>query len=240
GNAVKFTKQGTVTFIVEIIGSADAITITDKYQQLPVSKIRFKIEDTGIGMTTEQLKKIFLPFEQVGDNSHKSEGTGLGLAISSQIIELMGSKIQVESNYGQGTKFWFDLNLPIINAIKLPKLSKINKNIIGYKGQLKTILIVDDVWENRSVFANLLTPLGFKLIEASDGHEGLDQAKACQPDLIITDLAMPEIDGFQMTQILRSQAEFQNTVIIASSASVSNFTRQQSQEAGCNDFLAKP
>ncbi|WP_067775543.1 hybrid sensor histidine kinase/response regulator [Nostoc sp. NIES-3756] len=240
GNAVKFTKQGTVTFIVEIISSTDAITITDKYQHLPVSKIRFKIEDTGIGMTTEQLKKIFLPFEQVGDNSHKSEGTGLGLAISSQIIELMGSKIQVESNYGQGTKFWFDLNLPIVDAIKLPKSSKINKNIIGYKGQLKTILIVDDVWENRSVFANLLTPLGFKLIEASDGHEGLDQAKACQPDLIITDLAMPEIDGFQMTQILRSQTEFQNTVIIASSASVSNFTRQQSQEAGCNDFLAKP
>ncbi|WP_224095226.1 ATP-binding protein [Nostoc sp. MS1] len=240
GNAVKFTKQGTVTFTVEIIGSADTITIPDKYPQLPVSTIRFKIEDTGIGMTTEQLKKIFLPFEQVGDNSHNSEGTGLGLAISSQIIELMGSEIQVESNYGQGTKFWFDLNLPIVDATKLPKSSKIIKNLIGYEGQIKTILIVDDVWENRSVFANLLFPMGFKLIEARNGKEGLEQAKASQPDLIITDLAMPEIDGFQMTQILRSQLEFQNTVIIASSASVSNFTRQQSQEAGCNDFLPKP
>ncbi|MBD2500200.1 response regulator [Anabaena azotica FACHB-119] len=239
GNAIKFTKYGKVTFTVEVISSEDTI-IPTQHQQLPVSKIRFKIEDTGIGMTTEQLKKIFLPFEQVGNNSHKSEGTGLGLAISSQIIELMGSEIKVESTYEQGTKFWFDLELPIVDSEISPKSSKITKNIIGYKGQIKTILIVDDVWENRSVFTSLLSPIGFKLIEASNGEEGLEQAKLCQPDLIITDLAMPEIDGFQMTKILRSQAEFQNIVIIAASASVSNFTRQQSQAAGCNDFLSKP
>ncbi|HEY9799320.1 MAG TPA: ATP-binding protein [Leptolyngbyaceae cyanobacterium] len=240
GNAVKFTKYGRVTFTIEVISREDTIIIPTQHQQLPVSKIRFKIEDTGIGMTTEQLKKIFLPFEQVGNNSHKSEGTGLGLAISSQIIELMGSEIKVESTYDQGTKFWFDLYLPIVDSEILPKSSKITKNIIGYEGQIKTILIVDDVWENRSVFTNLLSPIGFKLIEASNGQEGLKQAKVCQPDLIITDLAMPEMDGFQMTKILRSQVEFQNIVIIAASASVSSFTRQQSQEAGCNDFLSKP
>lgn len=240
GNAVKFTKHGTVTFTVEVIESKDTIIMPENNQQLPVSKIRFKIEDTGIGMTPEQLKKIFLPFEQVGDNSHKSEGTGLGLAISSQIIGLMDGQIKVESIYEQGTKFWFDLDLPIVDAVNLPKSSKITKNIIGYEGETKTILIVDDIWENRSVFVNLLAPLGFKLIEASNGKEGLEQAQACQPDLIITDLAMPEIDGFQMVKILRSQAELQNIMIIAASASVSSFTRQQSQEAGCNDFLSKP
>jgi signal transduction histidine kinase/ActR/RegA family two-component response regulator len=240
GNAVKFTKQGIVTFTVEVIGSADSISISDKYQHLPVTTIRFQIEDTGIGMTTEQLKKIFLPFEQVGDNSHNSEGTGLGLAISSQIIELMGSEIHVESTYGVGTKFWFDLNLPIINAAKVVKPSQTIKRIIGYQGELKTILIVDDVRENQLVFSSLLAPLGFRLIEASNGQEGINQAKAWQPDLIITDLAMPGIDGLQMTQLLRSQTEFQHVVIIASSASVSSFTRQQSQGVGCNDFLPKP
>jgi sensor histidine kinase regulating citrate/malate metabolism len=104
-NAIKFTDYGEVKFGVEVI---DDLTADE---QLETSKIRFTVEDTGVGISPEQLQKIFLPFEQVGDSFRKAEGTGLGLAISTQIVKMMGSKIQVESKLGQGSKFWFDLNL---------------------------------------------------------------------------------------------------------------------------------
>lgn len=236
GNAVKFTETGQVTFTVEIISNIQ------NSKQLN-NKIRFQIEDTGVGMTAEQLEKIFLPFEQVGDSLHKSEGTGLGLAISRKIVEIMDSKIQVESIFGGGSKFWFDLDLPDVTddiLLELPELQKNIFNIIGYQGEPKTILVVDDICENRTVIINLLKPIGFKVIDASNGQEGLDMVKAYQPDLIITDLAMPVMNGFEMTEILRSQIEFSEIVIIASSAKVFDFNRQQSQQVGCHDFLPKP
>ncbi|MBW4616748.1 MAG: response regulator [Desmonostoc vinosum HA7617-LM4] len=233
GNAIKFTEKGEVTFTVEVLAYGSE-------QRLPVNKIRFQIEDTGVGMTPEQLEKIFLPFEQVGDNSRKAEGTGLGLAISQQIVEMMGSKIQVDSTYGQGSKFWFELDLPEAINFLPSEVSQFSQNIIRYEGEQKIILIVDDRWENRAVIVNLLEPLGFKVIEANNGQEGLDKAKEYQPNLIITDLAMPVMNGFEMTQSLRSQPELQEIIIIASSASVFNLDRQQSRDVGCNDFLPKP
>jgi signal transduction histidine kinase len=136
GNAVKFTETGTVTFIVEMIENHITMVNSNLNQELPLRKIRFQIADTGIGMTAEQLEKIFLPFEQVGNTSHKSEGTGLGLAISQQIIEMMGGKIKVESIYGQGSKFWFDLDVPVVNTEILSDLSIVKENMIGYSTQL--------------------------------------------------------------------------------------------------------
>jgi hypothetical protein len=127
GNAIKFTQDGTVTFIVEVIDNFQS------NQQLPVSRIRFQIVDTGVGMTNEQLETIFLPFEQVGNTLKKSEGTGLGLAISQQIVEIMGSEIKVESIYGQGSKFWFDLDLPVVNIGIISDLSIVKENMIGYE-----------------------------------------------------------------------------------------------------------
>ncbi|WGV23758.1 ATP-binding protein [Halotia branconii] len=243
GNAIKFTADGKVTFTVGVVNQITSLVDFSQDQQLPITTIRFQVEDTGVGMTPEQLQKIFLPFEQVGEMSFKTEGTGLGLTISRQIVEMMGSEIQVESIYGQGSKFWFDLDLPEVTSYIQLEESQLNNNpinIIKYEGKSITILVVDDLWENRAVIVNLLQPLGFKIIEAINGQEGLDKAKAYQPNLIITDLAMPVMDGFQMTRLLRSQPEYQNTVIIASSASVFTLNRQQSQEAGCNDFLPKP
>ncbi|WP_103126214.1 ATP-binding protein [Nostoc cycadae] len=237
GNAIKFTDHGEVKLSIEVI-NYDVRNIDHQF-----NTIRFQIEDTGVGISSEQLHKIFLPFEQVGDSYHKAEGTGLGLAISCQIVELMGSKIQVESNYGQGSKFWFDIDFPRVKdylSSAIPHLDKGSNHIIRYKGNQKTILIVDDVADNRAVIVNLLKPVGFCVIEALNGKEGISKAQEYKPDLIITDLGMPIMNGLQMTQDLRGRTEFAATVIIASSASVFNLNRQQSLAVGCNDFLPKP
>ncbi len=259
GNAIKFTDSGSVTFKVGAIDASprdkeieEKIPLlnpqptTNNQQQITnnqqpkTNKIRFQVEDTGVGMTPEQLEKIFLPFEQVGDSDRKSEGTGLGLTISLKIVQLMGSKLEVESTPGVGSKFWIDLDLPEARYWMTSATVKAKTNIIGYEGARQKILVVDDRWENCSVIVNLLDTIGFELIEASNGKEGLEKAIEFHPDLIITDLVMPVMDGFEMTRQLRKLPEFKEKIILASSASVFNFNRQQSWESGCNDFIPKP
>ncbi len=234
GNAIKFTDSGRVTLKVGVLGEASP-SLNGK-----TLKIRFQIEDTGVGMPPEQLNTIFLPFEQVGEGDRKTNGAGLGLAISRKIVHMMGSEIEVESTPGKGSKFWFEVKLPESTAWVEPEPQPTMQHILGYKGKQLTILIVDDRPENRGILTQLLEPIGFELIEAGDGKEGVIQANQAHPDLIITDLLMPGMDGFEMTRQLRTSPAFQDTVIIASSASVFNFDRQKSQEAGCNDFLPKP
>ncbi|MGP1382289.1 MAG: ATP-binding protein [Thainema sp.] len=246
GNAIKFTDQGKVTFKVEVLGRSSKPIHQQSNRNTELSSaaeytiIRFQVEDTGVGMSPDQMARIFLPFEQVGDDLRKVEGTGLGLAISRQIVEMMGSEIQVESTLGIGSRFWFDLEFPEAAEVIERECAAAQTAITGYQGERRTILLVDDRWENRAVISHLLQPIGLEVIEATNGQEGIIQAQRHQPDLIITDLAMPIMDGYQMTQELRSRTEFINIPIIASSASVFSFNRQQSQEAGCNDFLAKP
>ncbi len=237
GNAIKFTDKGRVKFKVAFL--EDAWRKGHENGKVIQPKIRFQIEDTGVGMTPEQISKIFVPFEQVGDAKKQSEGTGLGLAISRKLVEMMGSEIQVDSQVGKGSIFWMDLELPIVSEwVSLP--GKVEANIIGYKGKRRRVLVVDDCWENRAVIVNVLEPLGFEMKEASNGKEGLEKAEIIQPDLIVTDLVMPEVDGYEMTERLRELPEFEELKIIASSASVSASERRKSLQYGCDDFIPKP
>lgn len=224
GNAIKFTDRGSVTFKVKSIGQ----------------KIRFQIEDTGVGMTPEQIEKIFLPFEQVGDTKKQAEGTGLGLAITHKIIAMMGSEIEVESTPTQGSTFSFEVELP--KADNWATASRVSPKgaIAGYRGQRRKILLIDDRWENRSVLLNLLEPIGFEITEASNGQEGLDRTLQTHPDLIITDLSMPVMDGFEFLQQLRSRPQLQDKIVLVSSASVFERDRHKSIDAGGDDFLPKP
>ena len=224
GNAIKFTDKGSVTFKVEPIGQ----------------KIRFQIADTGTGMTSEQVEKIFLPFEQVGDTKKQAEGTGLGLAISHKIVALMGSEITVRSILGEGSTFSFEVELP--EAEDWASTSRLvpEGKIVSYAGEKRRILVIDDRWENRSVIVNLLEPIGFEVIEAANGLEGIEQALKTLPDLIITDLSMPIMDGFEFLRQLRSHPQLQNQIAIVSSASVFEIDRHNSLKAGGNDFLPKP
>lgn len=236
GNAIKFTEQGEVNFYVRVIekNKLDAVDSQDNY------KIRFEIIDSGVGMTPEQLNKIFLPFEQVGDKNKQTEGTGLGLAISRKITELMGSNLMVESSLGCGSKFWFDADLEVSKENIQQKSDLLNTQIIGLKGDKPNILIVDDRRENRSVIVNCLQAIGFKCFEASNGKEGLIKTEEIKPDLILTDISMPEMDGLEMMQILRNNQEFSHVPIVVSSASVYQKDINQSLAAGANEFLPKP
>jgi signal transduction histidine kinase/CheY-like chemotaxis protein len=201
GNAVKFTEKGFITFKVG-------------YQQ---EKFRFQVEDTGIGIIQEQLEEIFLPFQQGGEKSRETEGTGLGLTISRQLVELMGSELRVKSTLGQGSIFWFDLELQEVDEWD-DAANDWERNILGFKGDKRKVLVVDDKWANRSVLVNLLEPLGFEVVEAINGLDGLNKACEFKPDLVFMDLVMPVMDGFEATRRLRTLPDLANVVVIAISA----------------------
>lgn len=245
GNAIKFTDFGSVTMKVEVVEerSVDNANPDELNNALGITKkIRFAITDTGKGIAPDNLEQIFLPFEQVGDRHDRPEGTGLGLAISQKLVAMMGGNLFVESNLEQGSRFWFDLELPeTSDTIFAQGASSFAANrVIDHVGYQRTILVVDDKWVNRSVIAKLLESWGFKVIEAVNGHEGITMATSNQIDAIITDLVMPVADGFKMTQTLREMSAFQQIPIIAISASVSPADQARSLAAGCNDFLVKP
>ena len=249
GNAIKFTNSGGVTFKVDAIATnipysnLNISNNEENQSSLKMHKIRFEIEDTGIGISPENLANIFIPFEQVGNSQANAEGTGLGLAISQKIVEVMDSSIKVYSKPNQGSKFWIDLDLKaaVVNLDWTYVKSKLShRKIIGFSGVKRKILLVDDKWENLTILVKLLQEIGFEIIEACNGQEALDLASTNQPDLIITDLVMPVMDGFEMIRQFRRSPISQNIIIIVTSASAFSKDATQSIETGGNDFVPKP
>lgn len=234
-NAVEFTPRGSITFEVQLL---EILPLP----QSPVgtAKIHFSIEDTGRGLTSQQIEKLFQPFEQVGDRIHNAEGTGLGLAISQRLVQIMGGQIHVESYPDRGSQFWFDLELTI-STEEVPSKPTIKaENIIGFSGDRRKILVVDDRPENRSFLKHLLESLGFTVAEAENGQQGIEQVHIFQPDLVITDLIMPVKDGLKMIRQLRQSPQFNNLPIVVASGSASGSIKQLALESGCNDLITKP
>ncbi|NER00190.1 MAG: response regulator, partial [Cyanothece sp. SIO2G6] len=243
GNAIKFTDQGSVTFKVECLQANEATQDSSniKVGANPKSTIqlRFQVEDTGIGMTSGQLEKIFLPFEQVGERNKKAEGTGLGLAISQKIIGLMNSQLQVHSTYGEGTIFWMDMTLSLLeDALQSNPIS--GHQIIGIQSAQPTVLIADNDATNRDMLTKLLEPLGFILLQAKNGRQALKLILHQPPDLVLTDLFMPEIDGIEVIRQIRHQPQLEALPIVICSASVFESDQRKGLKAGANAFLAKP
>ena len=228
GNAVKFTDEGEVTLRVERLES-----------QSPISNLRFTAEDTGIGISPEDLETIFDPFQQAGARGRQAEGTGLGLSISRNLVALMGGELRVRSQVGVGSTFWFDLALPVVDA-GAEAVPAVERQIIGLRGRQRTVLVVDDRWENRAVLVDLLSPLGFEVMEARDGREGLARATEFQPDAIIVDLIMPEMDGYELIRQIRASPLLQDMPVIATSASVYEEDHRRGLAAGGDTFLPKP
>ena len=231
-NAVKFTDHGQVSFKVDCQNFPD-----NDSQLVEQAKIRFAVKDTGIGMNPEQLAKIFNPFEQVGDARRQAAGTGLGLNITKQLVETMEGELKVESEFGKGSTFWFEVIFPIVELQSLDT-QKTSKTIIDYEGRRRHILLVDDKENNLLVLQNMLEPLGFDLSFACNGQEEIELAQKIKPDCILTDLVMPVKNGFEAAKEIRQINELKDIVIIAISASL--IDGKESQIAGCNAFLPKP
>ncbi len=230
GNAVKFTEKGYVNLQLRY-------DFDSQYLQVD-------IVDTGCGIADDQLNEVFSPFRQVGSILHKAQGTGLGLSITKRLVEMMEGEIGVESEAGKGSRFWFKIHAPFsrnrVESKQINEFEHINGYVPAGNHLAYRILIVDDTNDNILVTKNLLEPLGFETDQAVNGHEAIEKAHLCQPDLILMDLMMPILDGFEATRRLRQETAFQNTPIIAISASVFSEHMQASHDAGCTDFLPKP
>lgn len=227
GNAIKFTEKGGVTFRV----SGEKLTGN-------FFKMKFEVQDTGIGISKEYLNEIFLPFHQVRDRRLFSEGTGLGLAIANNLVKLMNGTLDVKSEVGKGSVFTLSLVLSQVAAESGAALSE--RDITGYTGARKTVLIVDDHAENRMVVHELLVSLGFLALEAADGREAVDLAITSVPDLVIMDLVMPHLNGFEAVVEMKRNAVLVNTKMIAFSANVFEPNQRRSLHEGFDDFVPKP
>ena len=167
GNAVKFTDRGTVVLF----------TIAPHE-----GKVRFAIKDTGIGIAPDKIRLLFKPFSQVSDATRNSEGTGLGLALSQRLVQLMGGIIQVESEFGRGSTFSFDLDLPACTSTAfLARAAESPSRITGYAGKRRKVFILDDIPSNRAVLVEMLAPLGFLLDRAGQGSAG-SRARSSAPE----------------------------------------------------------
>jgi PAS domain S-box-containing protein len=226
-NAVKFTDRGEVSLRVQLLGQSEA-----------GARIRFEVSDDGIGMTEAELGRLFQPFEQVGDIRRRQGGTGLGLAISRELVRLMGGEIGVSSVPGQGSSFWFHVDLPVLaeaaivaRPIGIPS---------GYEGRRRKILIADDTPQNRAVLADGLSVLGFEVHVAMDGAQALEMALARRPDLAVLDIMMPVMDGLEAARRIRALTELRDMPIIAASGNTAASVEEDSRMAGVNAFLPKP
>jgi signal transduction histidine kinase/DNA-binding response OmpR family regulator len=222
-NAVKFTAQGAVELRVSC--QDDRFT--------------FVVTDTGIGISTEDQARLFQPFQQAGDVRRNEPGTGLGLSISQRIVALMGGSLAVASTPGQGSTFSFAVQLETL-AVQAPAPQEAPQRITGYAGARRRLLVVDDITVNRTVLLDLLAPLGFEMRAADNGAEALAIASAFQPDAVFLDLRMPGMDGLEVARRLRNNPNGHRPKLIAMSASVLSFNRDDAFAAGCDDFLPKP
>jgi signal transduction histidine kinase/DNA-binding NarL/FixJ family response regulator len=246
GNAIKFTAAGTITLRIaedsrsELGASGAQPPRSENQHPKPRGEVfTFTVQDTGVGIASADLATLFQPFHQVTDGRPPEPGTGLGLAISHRFVALMGGQLEVSSQRGIGTRFSFTLRLPVL-AVTADAPSAALRTITGYVGPRRRLMLVDDVAINRHVLRELLEPLGFTIVEAASGTQALALAAAQLPDLMFVDLRMPGMDGLELTQRLRALPAGPRVKVIAMSASVLSFNRDDAFAAGCDDFLPKP
>jgi signal transduction histidine kinase/CheY-like chemotaxis protein len=221
-NAIKFTENGHVTFAV-------------RYQH---QIAEFAIEDTGVGIRQSDLERIFQPFERAGaGGSAVTAGTGLGLTITSLLTKIMGGDISVSSEVGSGSRFRVKL---FLSEIQKPRIaSTVEYQVRGYTGPRRTVLVVDDNKIQRELIRDLLGQFGFIVVGAAGGRECLDILAKVSPDLILLDIAMPEMDGWEVAQHVRRQPG-KRPAILMLSANVIDPHHLVDAERLYDDALMKP
>ncbi len=229
GNAVKFTTQGDVTMRVDVVDGC---------------RLRFEVIDTGIGIETENLSAVFQAFRQTRSGAELG-GTGLGLTISHRLVRAMGGELKVESTPGVGSRFYFDL--PLLAVGELPTLAateagggSLSSEARLAPGEHLTVVVADDSSVNRRILASLLESAGVRVITAAGGVEAVELARTHRPDLILMDLRMGDLSGFEATRRIVAEPSTTSIPVIAVSASAWAEVRTQATDAGCVDFLPKP
>ncbi|MDR2610803.1 MAG: response regulator [Clostridiales Family XIII bacterium] len=242
GNAVKFTHEGgRIDFIIENLGHDDSNS-TDC--DASMTRIKFTIRDTGIGISDEEKDKIFEPFEQaVSEASFSHGGSGLGLAISRRMVELMGSHIELESEVGKGSEFTFTLCLE--EVAETNREARDYSDVAGRFAD-KRALIVDDIEINRLVVVGLLEETGIATEEAEDGLQAVEKFRSSPDgyyDIIFMDVQMPHMDGHAASSTIRAMQErndAKNVVIIALTANAFKEDVDEAKASGMNAHVAKP
>lgn len=237
--AAQTTDAGQITFAVEVLNH--------RFSPLPRSdRLRFSVVNTAQELSPSERDRLLQYLNQSvqslcrdwSDRPDWLEDRNLGLFISQKIVSLMGGEIEIEVLPGEGNRFAFEIELPLADQWHRQALQA--TQVAGYEGERRRILIVDDRWENRSVLLGLLEPLGFEVVEAVNGAEGLALLESSRPDLIITDLVMPVLDGFGMMRQIRAQDQWQGLPILVSSASVDLQEQRRSLSEGASDLVTKP
>jgi len=201
------------------------------------SKLRLVVSDTGRGIAESDLPHLFKPFYQAVNNEQCAEGIGLGLYITHKIVHLLGGQIDAASVLGQGSKF--SVELPLHLVMKTPDVCAGSK-VVGYEGEVRELLLVDDDPLNRDVLKQFLTEVGFSVQEADSGDAALEIMRSHRFDGVISDIRMARKDGNAFCREVRSHEDLAKIVMIASSASVYDCDRQAAESAGFDDFLPKP
>jgi signal transduction histidine kinase/ligand-binding sensor domain-containing protein/DNA-binding NarL/FixJ family response regulator len=238
GNAVKFTPSGVVALrVTRAQSDAESGTTVDD-SATARCRLLFSIEDTGLGIGKEELPRIFDTFTQAQAGRESREGTGLGLAISNTYVELMGGKLDIQSELNHGTKVTFELPFAIAALESSPAVEMPSQVTLAPGQREFHILVTDDDGPSRDTFVEFLRSIGMIVSEAADGKEATEKASE-SPDLIFMDVRMPVMDGVEATRTIRSQ-DGPQPVIVAMTASVFLDQVPDILAAGCDDFLSKP
>ncbi|MBF0389648.1 MAG: response regulator [Desulfamplus sp.] len=247
-NGVKFTKHGGVSLRVRC---------QECYLEENMPKnvlIYFEVEDSGIGISEDDMKNLFKKFVRFNTNLNAAEGTGLGLAISQEYVRLMGGEIGVESVVNRGSIFKFEIKVEVAKDSFLGIINKpTTLKVVGLEPEelKRKILIVEDNYENQMVLSRLLASVGFDVRVAENGLEGVETFKSWTPDLIWMDMRMPVMDGYEACRQIRQIEQEENqavkdgepsqhTPIIALTASAFEDQKSLVLAAGCDDFIRKP
>ncbi|CAN2041846.1 two-component system, sensor histidine kinase [Candidatus Magnetomoraceae bacterium gMMP-15] len=232
GNAVKYTHEGSIMLRVKTEKKA-----RDSFP----SQLIFEIEDTGAGISPEEISNIFKPFSQSESGRGSTEGTGLGLSISHEFVRLMGGEISVESEIGKGSVVRFIIQIDKADAEHIEK-KKIFRRVIRLAPNQPDyrILVVEDMADSRILLCKLLESVGFDVKEAVNGHQALEVFEIWHPHLIWMDMRMPVMNGYEAARIIKTTPKGKKTPLIALTASSFDQDRQEILAAGCDDFIRKP
>jgi CheY-like chemotaxis protein len=228
-NAVKFTSSGKVVL---------------KLHASPETKqLMFSVTDSGMGIPQEKLRDVFEPFRQV--NPQDGKGTGLGLSICRRLVEAAGGNLNVSSEFGQGSCFYFDVPLLEIGASEYinelaTEAADLSPKLLAATTQNPAIIIADDVAVNRHILLSILEDVTTDVREAVNGLEVIEHLKERTAQLVLMDLRMPEMDGMEATRVIKQEMGMKGVAIIIASATTDEEMMEEAVQVGCDGFLPKP